>query len=83
MPAIPRAHHDLPEWLDLSPLEQQIFDVRLEALWADVLRPVAELYGEHDLGQVLERLVTVAARAYATRSQELRVLDERRLSQPD
>ncbi|WP_311966448.1 amylosucrase [Arsenicicoccus cauae] len=87
MPAIPRAHHDLPEWLDLSPLEQQIYDVRLEALWADVRRPVAELYGEdghgHDLGQVLERLVTVAARAYATRSQELRVLDERRLSQPD
>jgi amylosucrase len=68
----------------LQPLEQEIFRLRLEQGWAEVLRPLTLLYGHHDDFQAwLERLVEMAAAAYAARPPDLRLLDLHRVHQPD
>lgn len=69
---------------ELEPLEQEIFRTRLALYLADVERPLRLLYAAHPnfetwLGQFLH----ITARAYATRSPELRQLDLRRVHQPD
>lgn len=83
---LPQSHHSLDGWSDLDPVVRETFDARLATLWDDVERPVRALYGERadvDLAGILERLVTVAARAHVQRPHDLRLLDQRRLSRPD
>jgi amylosucrase len=68
----------------LEPLEQQIFCQRVVQVWGDALRPLTLLYANHPnfdtwLGQFLH----IAARAYAERSLDLRLLDLKRLNEPD
>ncbi len=68
----------------LEPLEQEIFRVRLEAGIADGLRPLTHLYGNRSdfeswLGQFLE----IVAKGYAKRPFDLKLLDQKRLQQPD
>ena len=61
-----------------------IFDERVEALLADVERPLRGLYGQReDYAQILESLIDTARSHYAQRPVELRMLDQRRLSTPD
>jgi len=67
----------------MSALERAIFRLRLEQYLPDVLRPLQKLYGGRaDFGAQLERLLDIVARAYASRSEELRLLDLRRVSEP-
>lgn len=68
----------------MIPLEQAIFRIRFELGMPDVLRPLARLYGERpDFAAQLETLLDIVARAYADRPAELRLLDLRRVSEPD
>lgn len=68
----------------LDRFEEAIFLDRVELLADDLHRPLTGLYGEtHDVDQIAERLVKLAAARYAERSMELKRLDLRRLSQPD
>lgn len=68
----------------LEPLEQEIFQLRLEQGWADVLRPLRLLYGDRaDLGTWIGRLFEITAKAYAARPSDLRHLDLQRVHQPD
>ncbi len=65
-------------------LEQALFRIRFELGMPDVLRPLARLYGERpDFIAHLENLLGIVARAYASRPEELRLLDLRRVSEPD
>ena len=65
-------------------LEQALFRIRFELCMPDVLRPLAKLYGERpDFVAHLENLLGIVARAYASRPEELRLLDLRRVSEPD
>lgn len=68
----------------LEPLDQEIFQIRLEQGLDDVLRPLQKLYGQRDdfeawVGQLLD----IVARAYAKRPFALRHLDLQRIHQPD
>ncbi len=69
---------------ELEPLEQEIFRTRLALYLADVERPLRLLYAHlPNYAHWLERFMTIAARAYAARSPDLRLLDLRRTHQPD
>lgn len=68
----------------LQPLEQEIFRVRLEQHWPDVLRPLLQLYGSHPQFQTwLDKFLHIVARSYAERPFELRLLDLQRTTQLD
>ena len=68
----------------LEPLEQEIFRVRLEQGWADLLRPLTQLYGQrNDFEPWLNRMLEVVAKAYEERPLDLKLLDQKRLQQPD
>jgi amylosucrase len=68
----------------MEPLEQALFRIRFDQCLPDVLRPLMKLYGERpDFVSHLENLLGIVARAYAVRSGELRLLDLRRVSEPD
>ncbi len=68
----------------LQPLEQEIFRIRLEQHWPDVLRPLFQLYGSHPQFQTwLDNFLHIVARNYAERPFELRLLDLQRTTQPD
>ena len=68
----------------LEPLEQEIFQVRLEQGAADVLRPLTQLYGHrNDCEAWLNRFLEIAGKAYAKRPSDLKLLDQKRLLQPD
>ncbi|MGB3370320.1 MAG: alpha-amylase family protein [Rhodococcus sp. (in: high G+C Gram-positive bacteria)] len=60
---------------------RQSFQLRLEQWWPDLHDAVTALYGNPD--DVAARLVEVAARGFADRSDELHLLDQRRLLAPD
>ncbi|WP_395695621.1 alpha-amylase family protein [Nocardioides sp.] len=64
-----------------DPTSDPTFALRLERWGADLRAAVDELYDDGDA--VAQRLVDVAARRYAERPADLRVLDERRLLEPD
>lgn len=69
---------------ELEPLEQEIFRTRVGLYWPDALRPLRRLYGERsDFDAWCARLLEIAARGYAARSSELRLLDLRRQGEPD
>ncbi|MCB1770114.1 MAG: alpha-amylase family protein [Candidatus Competibacteraceae bacterium] len=68
----------------MEPLEQTLFRIRFDLYMPDVLRPLAKLYGGHlDFAAHLENLLGIVARAYAGRPEELRLLDLRRVNEPD
>ncbi|WP_338886248.1 alpha-amylase family protein [Rhodococcus sovatensis] len=60
---------------------RQSFQLRLEQWWPDLHDAVTALYDNPD--DVAARLVEVAARGFADRSDELHLLDQRRLLAPD
>jgi amylosucrase len=61
---------------------RRTFALRLDRWWDDVIDGLLPVYGEAS-DQLAERLVTIAARAFAAREGELHELDERRLLEPD
>ena len=64
--------------------EQAIFRLRFEQHLADILRPLKSLYGHRpDFEVWLFKFLEIAARAYAGRPAELRLLDLARVSEPD
>src|SRR4051794_8595116 len=68
----------------LSPERRHTFALRLDRYWPDLQAAVAELHAEPEVaGPLLERLVGIAATAYADRPADLHDLDERRLLTPD
>ncbi len=68
----------------LTPLERDIFCARTEIFWPDALRPLRLLYGDRpDFDAWCERLLNLVAAGYAARPPELRLLDQRRQSEPD
>lgn len=68
----------------LEPLEQEIFLSRLALYWPDAERALTKLYGDRsDFAVWGRRYVELAARRYAERSEELRLLDLGRQAQPD
>ncbi len=68
----------------LEPLERDIFRARVELYWPDVVRPLRKLYGDlPDFDELADRLLQIAARGYAARPAELRLLDLRRQGEPD
>lgn len=68
----------------LEPLEQDIFRQRLAQFWSDAYRPLQALYGGRaEFDRWLAKFVEILARGYARRPAELRLLDLRRLAEPD
>lgn len=68
----------------MEPLAQKIFALRLEQHVADVLRPLTQLYPDHPQRlTILHRLLTQVAQGYAQRPEALRLLDIRRVQEPD
>ena len=68
----------------LEQLEQEIFRLRLQTHWTDILRPLHFLYGQRDDFQTyLGHFLYLAARAYTSRSPTLRLLDWQRTLEPD
>lgn len=68
----------------LEPLEQEIFQIRLEQGYEDVLRPLTQLYGERaDFETWVGRLFEIVGKGYAARPSDLRQLDLKRVHQPD
>lgn len=69
---------------DLNPIQQEIFQTRLELYLPDVERPLRRLYAHlPNFNHWLEKFIAIAARAYAARPAALRQLDLRRVHQPD
>ncbi len=81
VPSRLRARADL-RLARLTTQRRHSFDIRLDVWWADLVEPLARLYGER-AEETAARLVEVAATAYASRPDELHDLDERRLNAPD
>ncbi|MFW6184692.1 MAG: alpha-amylase family protein [Chloroflexota bacterium] len=68
----------------LSLLEQQIFATRYKTYLSDVLPPLRKLYGERpDFESLLYQFLAIAARGYAARPPDLRLLDLQRQAEPD
>jgi amylosucrase len=68
----------------MEQLEQQIFALRLEQHLPDVERPLRQLYGQReDYDAWLEQFLNLVAKAYAARPPALRLLDLKRVEEPD
>ena len=68
----------------MEPLEQEIFQIRLKQHGEDVLRPLSLLYGNRpDFDVWVNKLLHIVAQRYAERSDDLRLLDIARGSEPD
>ena len=68
----------------LEPLEQEIFRLRFQQYWPDVVRPLAGLYGQRpDFAAYLTKFAQTVACAYAARPAALRQLDLQRSFEPD
>ncbi len=64
--------------------EQEIFGIRFQQHFADVVLPLKNLYGDRkDFSSYLYRFLEIAARSYSNRSRELCLLDISRAAQPD
>ncbi|MDQ2758411.1 MAG: alpha-amylase family protein, partial [Actinomycetota bacterium] len=62
---------------------RQTFALRLDRWWDDLLEPLTRLHGPSVADALATQLVTLAAAAYTARDDELHLLDERRLLEPD
>ena len=68
----------------MEQLEQQIFALRFAQHLPDVERPLRQLYGHReDYDAWLNRFLTLVAKAYVARPQALRLLDLKRVEEPD
>jgi amylosucrase len=73
-----------PAFAKLYKYRQNQFFQRLEVYWEDLIRPLTHLYGHLDTFKPwLADTITRIGRAYAQRPNELHLLDEKRLLQPD
>ena len=66
---------------DLPDHRRETFELRLERWLPDLRAALEPLYVDH--ADVLDRLVTLAASAYAARDDDLHRLDQRRTLEPD
>lgn len=68
----------------MEQLEQQIFALRFAQHLPDAERPLRQLYGHReDYEAWLEKFLTLVAKAYAARPAALRLLDLKRVEEPD
>jgi amylosucrase len=67
----------------LGRAEAVAFEARLDQQLLDIYEPLAELYGDHDVPELFERLVRAALEAVEQRPTELRELDRRREIDPN
>ncbi len=68
----------------LNRLEQEIFRLRINQHWENTLRPLQKLYGKReDFAAILDNMLQIIAEAYVNRNPELRLLDLKRLEEPD
>jgi amylosucrase len=67
----------------MPPAEQELFDLRLERWWEDLVAGLAAVYPDHDTPALAVRLVERAATAYRERDPDLRRLDQQRVLRPD
>lgn len=79
------AARDLAQTLldGLEPAEQEVFELRLERWWEDLVSGLDTVYPAQDTQALGLRLVRLAACAYRERDHELRRLDQRRVLEPD
>src|SRR5690242_17154146 len=88
MSAPPQIHAVAASLLDaaaaLSADRRETFALRLDRFWPDLHDAVVAVHPDPAVsGPLLERLVTLAATAYAERPDDLHRLDLQRLLQPD
>jgi amylosucrase len=83
MATAPLGMHDAAaaELQGLPDHRRELFALRLDRWWADLVEGLADVYS--DVDALAERLVRAAARAYGERADDLLVLDQRRTLQPD
>ena len=67
----------------LGETDRQLFEVRVERYWSDLVEGLRELYPQVDTLALATRLVGLSAAAYRDRDPELRRLDQQRLLTPD
>ena len=67
----------------LPPHERDLFALRLDRWYDDLLDGLAAVYPSEQVGPLVERVVLVAAVAYAARAPELKRLDLQRSLEPD
>ncbi|PUA79132.1 alpha-amylase family protein [Nocardioides currus] len=79
MTTSPRSHEPIVS--GLSPDRRAVFAARLERWWPTLVEGLASAYEEPEV--VAERVVVLAARAFAERSDDLHDLDLRRSLAPD
>ncbi len=73
-----------PTFARLYKYRQNQFFQRLDVYWDDVIRPLHHLYGHLPTFEPwLTDTITRIGRAYAERPNDLHLLDEKRLLQPD
>ena len=73
-----------PTFARLYKYRQNQFFQRLEVYWDDLIRPLHHLYGHlNSFEPWLTDTITRIGRAYAQRPNDLHLLDEKRLLQPD
>lgn len=77
--ALPEAARDILS--ELPEHRRTSFELRLEQWWPDLHDAVTALYDDPD--EVAAGLTSLAARAFAERADDLHLLDERRLLEPD
>ncbi|MEO5709300.1 MAG: alpha-amylase family protein [Nocardioidaceae bacterium] len=77
----PPRHRQSDALRDLPALRREVFEARLERWLPDLREALQPLYGDHEA--VLERLVSVAAAAFAARDDDLHRLDLKRSLEPD
>ena len=82
MATAPPGIHDAAaaELADLPAHRRELFALRLDRWWDDLLEGLGDVYAESET--LADRLVRAAARAYAVRDDDLLVLDQRRTLQP-
>jgi amylosucrase len=85
MPRVPEVCRAVAEeaLAALSPESREIFELRLQRWWPDVLSGLSHLYSRADAQELGPRLVYLAACAYRERDPELRRLDLARQLTPD
>ncbi|MEO3937078.1 alpha-amylase family protein [Dermatophilaceae bacterium Soc4.6] len=83
--AAPASAHDVAATaLASAPTHRrQTFALRLDRWWDDLLEPLVRLHGAQEGRVLATQLVALAAAAYGARDDELHLLDERRLLEPD
>ena len=68
---------------DLPEHRRELFDLRLQRWWPDLVDGLGGVYAAAEVGPLVERLVRVAAAAYRDRDGDLQRLDQQRTLAPD